>query len=54
MKHNELYKSIILQEVKITFPEIRKGTFRLEYYLDRFCELLNDVNKWKTLSKLKN
>jgi hypothetical protein len=53
MKHNELYKSIILQEAEETFPEIRKRTFSLEYYLDHFCELLNDVNKWKTLSKLK-
>ena len=51
-EHIELYKAIILQEAKIIFPKIRKRIFSLEYYLNHFCELLNDVNKWKALSKL--
>jgi len=44
------YKKYIINVAKNKYPEIRKRKFPLEYYLNNFVYMLNDVVKWKSLS----
>lgn len=46
---NEYYKKLILDVAKEKFPHIRKRTYNLNYYLNLFCLLNNDVVKWESL-----
>ena len=43
------YKKYILHNATLKYPEIRKRKFSLEYYLNNFIHVLNDVTKWESL-----
>jgi hypothetical protein len=42
-------KKYILQFAIEKYPEIRKRKYTLQYYLDNFIYVLNDVTKWESL-----
>jgi hypothetical protein len=44
-----LFKKIVLNIANKKYPEIKKRTYPLEYYLNNFIYVLNDVVKWKSL-----
>ena len=44
------YKRCILQVADQVFPNIRQKNYSLSYYLDNFINVLNEVNKWKSLN----
>src|SRR5436309_14511105 len=46
----QCYKKYILEEAKLKFLEVRKRKYSLQYYLDNFIRVLNDVTKWESLS----
>lgn len=50
---NEYYKKIILEVAKEKFPQIRKRAYTLDYFLNLFCLLDNDIVKWKSLQLTK-
>ena len=46
----KVYKSCVLEIANNAYKEVRKRKYNLDYYLNSFLLLLNDVNNWKTLS----
>ena len=42
-------KEIILKIAKEKYPEIRKRKYNLNYYLENFIHVLNDLVKWQSL-----
>jgi len=46
---NDQYTKIILDIANKKYPEIRKRTYSLSYYLNAFYLVLNDLVKWKSL-----
>jgi hypothetical protein len=46
----KVYKSCVLEIANNAYKNVRNRKFKLDYYLNNFLLLLNDVNKWKTLS----
>lgn len=44
------YKKCILHHAYLKYPEFRKRRYSLEYYLNNFTHVLNDVTKWEVLS----
>lgn len=48
------YKKYILYYANIKYPPVRKRKYTLEYYLDNFINVLNDLTKWEAITKLKS
>ena len=46
----KVYKLCVLEIANNSYKNVRNRKFKLDYYLNNFLLLLNDVNKWKTLS----
>ena len=50
---NKLYFSLIIKTAYDTFGKGRSRTYNFEYYLNMFLLVLDDVTKWKSLTKTK-
>jgi len=48
MKDNifNLFKKYILEIANKKYPQIRKRKYSLEYYLEKFTDILNEVVNW--------
>ena len=53
MKDNifNLLKKHILDIANKKYPQIRKRKYSLEYYLEKFTDILNEVVNWQSLRK---
>ena len=50
MKKNfKSYKKYIINVARNKYPDIRKRKYPLEYYLNNFVYMLNDLVKWSAL-----
>jgi hypothetical protein len=49
-----VFKKCILEKANVKYKNVRTRKCNLDYYLDCFILLLNELNSWKTLTKLKS
>ena len=50
---NKFKESVLKIAIK-KYPEIRKRKYSLDYYLENFIHILDDVVKWKSLKLINN
>ena len=46
----KVYKSCVLEIANNAYKNVRKRKYKLDYYLNKFLLLLNELNKWQSLS----
>jgi len=47
-----VFKKCILEKASIKYKNVRTRKYKLDYYLKCFTIMLNELNKWETLSKI--
>jgi hypothetical protein len=50
----KVFKTCILEKAIMKYKNVRTRKYNLDYYLDCFILLLNELNNWKTLTKIKS
>ena len=48
----KVFKLCILEKANIKYKNVRTRKYKLDYYLKCFTTMLNEINKWETLSKI--
>jgi len=48
----KVFKTCILEKANLKYKNVRNRKYKLDYYLNCFTLMLNELNKWETLSKI--